>query len=155
MRRHNHAQGMGISFCAVAVLLVGFFACDIGSFPADTPLHPPLGLKLESPESGQIKVEFWSFNDEEAFAGYNIYVAPSQGDAESRSREFCLKNYRGAVPSRIETRSSEVIYRSYVISNSVAGPLPQNSEWYITVSAYDGYSDKDSRLGEIKSISVN
>jgi len=135
--------------------LAVFFACDIGSFPAATPLHPPLGLALESTNQGEIQMEFWAFNDEEAFSGYNIYMAQNEADVQARETNNCLRNNIGAFPSIREGRSSDVQLRKYSLDRSPSGALLQSGEtWYITVSSYDGYTATDSLLGEIKSVLV-
>jgi hypothetical protein len=146
---------MSIPVFAAAMLLAGFFACDIGTFPANTPLHPPLGLTLISSNQGEIYVEFWAFNNEEAFAGFNIYMAQSESEVSNRLAANCLTNYLGGFPSMRNARFSDVDLVKYTLRDGPsAAPLASGSVWYITVSAYDGYSGTDSRLGEIKPVTV-
>jgi len=149
---------MRIPFFAV-VILAGFFACDIGSFPAATPLHPPLGLVVDSVNPGEIYIEFWAFNDEDAFAGYNIYMAQTSNLAAGRGTNECLTNKNGDFPSLGSAdgvlRSSDVEQRKFTLRKGPrAAPLASNSVWYITVSSYDWYTKTDSRLGEIKPVTV-
>jgi hypothetical protein len=140
-------------FCGAAF---AYLSCDVGTFPPATPYHPPLGLVLDSTNSGEIYMEFWAYNDEDYFAGYNIYMAPSVSQVEERKREDCLLNQHGRLPSLISQPSSDVVEVKNIIitRDPVGAPLAPNSIWYITVSSYDDWTETDSRLGEVKEVTV-
>jgi hypothetical protein len=149
-------------FIAVFFLLAGFLACDLGSFPSTAPLHPPLGLELSSPEAGKIQIAFWGFNNEEVFAGYNIYMAQdesvfSREPGTQVDEEHRIPGNITAVPSRSEPRFDSVRQFTYLIEQDPAeNPLNPADTWYITVLAYDGFSHRDgSRVAEILPIAAD
>jgi hypothetical protein len=139
----------------VFFLILGIFSCDFGTFPASTPLHPPLGLVLTSTNAGTILVQFWAFNNEEAFAGYNIFMGSSEAAARDRDDADCLKNINGSLPSINPGRSDDVRLHEINVTNDPSGSLlTSGATWYVTVSAYDGFNYTNSYLGEVKSIAV-
>jgi len=141
---------------ALFLLFAGFIGCDLGSFPSDPPLHPPLVLTLSSPNPGEILVGFWAYNDEEAFGGYNIFMNTESNALRARDPDDCLKDMQhGLLPTiRSIGPSSDVRWVEYTITRIPAGGTPSGM-WWVTVSAYDRFSGSNSRLGEIKEITVN
>jgi len=140
-------------FPVLCLLATGIMAsCDLNNFAPATPLHPPLGLTLSSSNS-QIIASFWAFNDEEFFAGYNVYMGTNHASASNRTD--VLRNSSGGLPSFPFGKSSELQRRTCIIASDPAGAsLAPGSTWYVTVSAWDFRYSTNSALGEILPIQV-
>ena len=129
------------------ILIALLAACDLENIEPVTGPHAPLGLNVSSSNS-TVYLHFWALNDEDYFAGYNVFLAQEEeAVAESPHPDNDpFEAHQRFTSARKFTLSVE--------TDNEGSALQTGDTWYFAVTAYDSFYEENSRPSEIRSITV-
>lgn len=136
-------------------MLISLTSCGIESFEPVVALNPPLGVTLSNINTNQILVQFWGFNDETYFEGYNIYVALNSATLVSNGGYL---HPREGGSTNIPTMwnivpVSTATHYSFTVTKYTNADLVQDITYFIYVKAYSDVYYIESGPSEIASLS--
>lgn len=126
------------------LLLLWVAGCGIENFESQTELHPPLGLTASS-SNRKVYLHFKAYNDEEFFAGYNVFIGVD--GEEIRAQKNSLKNEQTDVyPFYPMSPFDEIREIVIVVSKNTDGNTFQvGSDLFFGVAAYDAQNKQNSK----------
>jgi hypothetical protein len=134
--------------CPLALL-----ACGIEGFESLNDLHPPLALTASSSNS-MIILSFLSFNDEEYFSGYNVFIGLDE--TEVLDRKTPLRNEKTeTLPTFPYPAAAEARRITLAISKNTNGqPFAIGAEYYVGVTAYNSRYLTNSRSSNVTNVMI-
>lgn len=152
-----------MKFFLVPLLSVAIFllvSCGIESFEPIIGLKPPLGVSL-SCSNNKILVQWWGFNDETYFEGYNVYLttigsaALSNGGGYRHPRSDTSTNIP-TIPN-LPAVAAATLYSFWIDTYNTSNITLQinnlaNLTYFVCIRAYSGTYLIESGSSEVASV---
>lgn len=142
----------------LAVLATLMTACGIEGFESQADPNPPMSLTVTS-ETNAVILRFTTYNYEDGFTGFNVYVGPSEYQA--RDKQYVLSNAQSETlptfkiasnfqrPTVIELVLNDKYWTRYPFKETLSA-----TTFYIGVAAWDAIQKKASTTSDTKTVTI-
>ena len=142
----------------LAVLATLMTACGIEGFESQADPNPPMGLTVTS-ETNAVILRFTTYNYEDGFTGFNVYVGTSPTYA--RDKQYVLSNAQsGTLPTFKITSNFQrptvielVLNQEYWTKHPFNGTLTATT-FDIGVAAWNAIQKKASTTSDTKTVTL-